>query len=32
MDVATIAVLMADDYVKIQPDGSVIDREATIAG
>jgi ketosteroid isomerase-like protein len=31
-DVATIVRLMADDYVKIQPDGSVIGREAALAG
>lgn len=30
-DVATIARLMADDYVKIQPDGSVLDRAAALA-
>lgn len=31
-DVATIASLMADAYVKIQPDGSVLGREAALAG
>lgn len=30
-DVATIARLMADDYCKIEPDGSVSDKAATLA-
>jgi ketosteroid isomerase-like protein len=30
-DVAAIARLMADDYVKIQPDGTVVDKAASLA-
>jgi hypothetical protein len=30
-DVATIDSIMADDYVRIQPDGSVADKAAVLA-